>query len=146
MANYYNNNDVEAYVKSLKENFSLINDYNTKVVSFGFVTFFAMATLVQSTAPKSIFIWAVVLMSLSIVIFVLHEIIRFCYPSTNSSNKAKAIESLPDDNLLRKINADGVIFEIRFQKWNKYFFIPSLLFGVSALMILFYCYFCILLN
>lgn len=131
---------IKSYIEAIKNEFGQLNDYNTKVVSFGYVAFFAMATYVKDQAPRKIFIAAVLLMSASITLFIVHELCRALYFSRYSSSKAKALESLPENNPLQKIDASHTLACIRFQKMNLYFFWPSSLFGLAGLLLLFLCY------
>ncbi|OUR72949.1 hypothetical protein A9Q78_05655 [Methylophaga sp. 41_12_T18] len=137
--------NIEAWVKAHHDIFAEINDYNTKVISFGFVAFFAMAAFVQESAPENAFILAMASMSVAIAIFVFYEVLRIYYINKYASNTAKAIEKLPDDNLLRSVHETKVIWDVRLQKWNAAFFLPSLIFGMIAVALLFYCYWAVLL-
>lgn len=131
---------VKAYTEAINREFTQINDYNTKVVSFGYVAFFAMATYVKDQAPPKVFIAAIILMSASIALFVVHELCRALYFSRYSASKAKAVEALPEENLLNKLEEANTITYIRFQKLNLMFFWPSTLSGAAGLVMLFYCY------
>jgi hypothetical protein len=131
---------IKAYIETVKNEFSQINDYNTKVISFGYVAFFAIATYVKDLAPRKTFIISILLMSASITLFIIHELCRALYFSRYSSSKAKALEALPENSLLQKIDVSHTIACIRFQKLNLFFFWPSSLLGVAGLVMLFLCY------
>jgi|GEM_PF-5756280 len=137
--------DVKAYAESIKNEFTHYNEYNSKVVSFGYVAFFALATYVKDLAPKKFFVTAVLLMSASIAIFVVLELCRSMYFSRYSTLKAKALEKLPERNLLQQIDDAHMVACIRFQKTNLLFFWPSCLLGIAGLVILFLCYLNILI-
>lgn len=137
---------IKAYVEAIKNEFTQINNYNSKVFGFGYVAFFAIATYIKDQAPKKIFLTAVLLMSASIALFIIHELCRALYFSRYSSSKAKALEALPENNLLQKVDASHTIACIRFQKLNLFFFWPSSLLGVAGLVLLFLCYLNIIIG
>ena len=131
---------LKAYCEAIKNEFSQLNDYNTKVISFGYVAFFAIATYVKDQAPRKIFIAAVLLMSASITLFIIHELCRALYFSRYTSSKARALEALPNNNPLQNIDNLHTLACIRFQKINMCFFWPSSLLGIAGLLMLFFCY------
>lgn len=137
---------MKAYIEAIKNEFSQLNDYNSKVVSFGYVAFFAMATYVKDHAPHKIFITAVLLMSISIALFIIHELCRALYFSRYTSSKAKALEALPENNPLQNVNDLHTLNCIRFQKMNMCFFWPSSLLGIAGLLMLFFCYINIIIS
>ncbi len=97
MSKYIEEN--ESFLKTVKEEFQILNQYNTTIISVGFASFFAMAVFVKDGADKTFFLWAIISMSISISIFVIHELIRSLYYSWYISNKAKAIEKLLDEQI-----------------------------------------------
>ncbi len=140
------NKSIEAYVEYLKIQFELINNYNSTIVYIGFAAFFALATYVKNFGNRKLFIVAVIFMSVSIGFFVAHELSRAVIFSKYSSNKANAIENLPDNNLLKSVDKTYKVTLIRFQKYNKWFFIPSLLLALIAVMLMFINFFIILIK
>ena len=137
---------VDTYSESVKEEFNYINEYNNKLCTYGFAIFFALSSLVKDIGNKQIFYWSILSMSISTFIFVIHEIFKSLYFSRYSSNKSSAIENLPNDNLLNHVTKIDTIIQIRFQKWNKYFFYPALLFGLIAVITMFLNYYGIIKN
>lgn len=130
----------ESYAQCHQKVFDTINNYNTKIISFGFVAFFAMATQVKDVSPRLPFMVAIIFMSLSIAIFVMHELVRTVMYNNYVSGKSKAFKELPDNNFLSQVENSHAAFQLRFQAWNNYFFYPSLACGSIALAIIFYCY------
>lgn len=137
--NEYKEN-IKAYVQAKKDEFSILNDYNTRVVSFGFAAFFAMAIYVKNFAPKQLFIMAILFMSASVALFVGFELFRAVELNLNAAKKSRAFEGLPEDSPMRQINDEELITYVRLQKWNPWFLFPSLFCGLVGMGILFVCY------
>lgn len=140
------NDPIEAWVRANRDYFAELNDYNAKVISFGYIAFFSLAAFVRESAPPKPFIWAMALMSLSVAIFVLYEIMFIYLTNRYASDLSKAIENLPDDSILNSVNDAKLIWEVRLQKWNALFLLSSLTFAVFSLILLFYCYWVMLLS
>ncbi|MCP3968430.1 MAG: hypothetical protein GY750_19120 [Lentisphaerae bacterium] len=140
------NKSIEAYVEYIKTEFELINNYNSTIVYIGFAAFFALATYVKDFGNRKLFIASIIFMSVSIVFFVAHELRRALIFSKHSSNKANAIENLPDKNLLKSVDETYKVTLIRFQKHNQWYFIPSLLSALVAVTLMFINFLIILLK
>lgn len=132
---------IQSYVQSKKDEFSLLNDYNTKVVSFGFAAFFALATYLKTFCQSStVFVVALLFMSMSVTIFVSFELYRSFLLNKHAHAESLALDKLPDDNPMLLIRDKRLINDVRFQRCYPYFFFPSLLLGLIAIALLFYCY------
>jgi len=127
MSDYIKKN--ENYIQTMGKDFEFLSQYNRTIISFGFAGFFAMATFVKGNIDDKIFIISIISMSLSMFLFVLHELFRALYYIRYTSNKAAAIEKLPDNNPLKIIESEHNIVQIRMFKWNKWFFYPSIVLG-----------------
>ncbi|HDY68231.1 MAG: hypothetical protein JYX80_10665 [Candidatus Scalindua sediminis] len=144
MSDYIKN--AEKYIQSIKEEFRLLNQYNKVIATMGFATFFAMAGFVKNDANKTIFIWSIIFMSFAVTLFVAHELFRMLYYSRYTSDKASAIEKLPDGNPLKAVDAIRDVVLHRMEKWNKWFLYPSLVSGFVAVILMFVNYFLILIS
>ena len=56
----------EAYIRTVREQFQLMQNYNSTIVSVGYASFFAMAAFVRDKSDNRIFLYSVIAMSLSI--------------------------------------------------------------------------------
>ena len=131
---------IDSYIQAVKNEFSLLNDYNTKVISFGFAAFFALATYVKTFCYSPAFIVAILLMSVSVTLFVFYELYRSFLLNQYARGKSLALDKLPDNNPMLLIDNQKDIDNVRFQRFYPYFFFPSLLAGLFAVGLLFYCY------
>lgn len=131
---------VQSYVQSKKDEFSLLNDYNTKVVSFGFAAFFALAAYVKTFCQGRVFIVALLLMSVSVTFFVVFELYRSIMLNKNARAKSLAMDKLPDKHPMLLVDEEQTINYVRLQRLHPFFFFPSLISGIVAVSLLFYCY------
>lgn len=131
---------IQSYVQSKKEEFSLINDYNTKVLSFGYAAFFALAAYVKTFCQGKIFIFAVLFMSVSVTFFVTFELYRSIMLNKNARAKSLALDKLPDNHPMLLIDEKQTVNYVRLQRFHPFFFFPSLISCLAAVILLFYCY------
>jgi hypothetical protein len=134
---------IQSYVQLKKDEFSLLNDYNTKVISFGFAAFFALATYLKPFCQSyncHAFVFSLLFMSMSVAIFVVFELYRSILLNKHARDGALSLDKLPDNNPMLLIDEKHKINWVRFQRYHPYFFYPSLLTGLAALVLLFYCY------
>lgn len=132
--------NIASYVEAVKTEFSQINEYNNKVISFGYVAFFAIATYVKDQSPRHIFLISIVCMSISIFVFVVHEICRSMYLSRYSARKSSAIDKFSDISIINKVSDAHAVSILKFQKYNVIFFWISSLFGLTGFFLMFCCY------
>ena len=130
----------QIYVQSKKEEFSNLNDYNSKVVSFGFAAFFAIATYVKTYCMGKFFVLAILFMTISVILFVVFELYRSYLLNRNARDVSMALDKLPDEHPLLLVDSNQVINYVRLQRLHPYFFFPSLIFGLIAVALLFICY------
>ena len=131
---------IQSYIQFKKDEFSLLNDYNTKVVSFGFAAFFALATYLKTFCQSTAFVVALLFMIASVTIFVFFELYRSFLLNKHAHDESLALDKLPDDNPMLLITEKFKINYVRFQRCYPYFFFPTLLTGLIAVALLFYCY------
>jgi len=131
---------IQAYIQFKKDEFSLLNDYNTKVISFGFAAFFTLATYLKPFCHSTAFVVALLSMSVSVTFFVLFELYRSFLLNKHARDGSLALDKLPDNNPILLIEDKQQINQVRLQRYHPYFFYPSLLTGLIAVVFLFYCY------
>ncbi|QSH42364.1 hypothetical protein P0136_03145 [Lentisphaerota bacterium ZTH] len=138
----------KSYIRTIYEQFKIINSYNTTIAYIGFASFFFMANYVkdQNLGNKTLSLIAIISMSISIAIFTAHEVWRALFFSDYTSKQAVAIESLPEKNPLKLVNDKYEVNAIRFQKYNKWFFTLSVSCAIIAIILMFINYFIILCS
>ena len=132
--------DIEKYLELLREEYAQINEYNSKVCSYGYASYFAMVAFTKGTVNEKLFITSIIFMTISIFLFVMHEVIRMLYLSRSTSSRQKALEKIPDRNYLHELNDLDQIAQLRFHKFSMYLFWPTLITAILSTAIIFYSY------
>lgn len=128
---------IKIYIEATKTYFDQINEYNNRIISVGYAAFFAIATYVKDNSPRGIFLASIIFMSISVAIFVVHELCRAMYLSRYSSNSSRAIEDIAAVKLANDSHTKSII---KYQRYNILFYWSSLLTGLAGTVLIFLCY------
>ena len=112
------NKEQEQWLKNSQDYFKEVKAYNTAVMTVGYATFFGLLIFLQKSINSPLLFWAGFFIILSVIIFISHELVNQIKLSLD----------------LRILDTEG---KRQFRYWA-WFFIPSLLFAVTGIVLLVY--------
>lgn len=126
-------NALDDYKEALGASYNQAGAYSNVIVGAGYAGFFAIWALTKDRISTRLMAWAALLIAISIVFFVLFEIIKMVYWNIDLHKQAKAL-SRPDQYQELLAAHRTVQTRLALQlRWHWYlFFSVSLLTGLSA--------------